>query len=53
VRAIPTQIISVVDQMRAVFTALFEATPQAVTRRSWKIMAIDALPVPQTPTPGA
>jgi hypothetical protein len=49
----PTQIISVVDQMRAVFAALFEATPQAVTRRSWEIMAIDSLPVPQTPTPGA
>jgi hypothetical protein len=53
VRAMPTQIISVIDQMRAVFTALFEATPQAVTRRSWGIMAVDALPVTQTPTPGA
>ena len=49
----PTQIIPVVDQMRAVFTALFEATPQAVMRRSWEIMAVGAPPVPQTPTPGA
>jgi hypothetical protein len=49
----PTQIISVVDPMRAVFTALFDATLQAVTRRSWEIMAVDAPPVTQTPTPGA
>jgi len=49
----PTQIISVVDQMRAVFAALFEATPQAVMRRSCEIRAVDAPPVTQTPTPGA
>jgi hypothetical protein len=50
---VPTQIISVVDQMRAVFTALFEATRQAIMRRSREIMAVDAPPVTQTPTPGA
>jgi hypothetical protein len=49
----PTQISSVVDQMRAVFTALFEAIPQAVMRRSCEIMAVDAPPVMQTPTRGA
>jgi hypothetical protein len=48
-----TQIISVVDQMRAVFTALFEATPQAVMGRSCEVMAVNAPPVTQTPTPGA
>jgi len=48
-----TQIISVVDQMRAVFNALFEATAQAVMRRSGEIMTINTPPVTQTPTPGA
>jgi hypothetical protein len=48
-----TQLISVVDQMRAVFTALFDAIPQAVMRRSCEIMAVDAPPVTQTSTSGA
>ena len=48
-----TQIISVVDQMRAAFTALFEPTKQAVLRRSCEIMAVDVLPATQPPTPGA